>query len=82
MFWFITAGTSTARARGETNSNAEFCSKVLTANEVTSMAFSDSDRIGRNAMRSVSTLASAAANTAATAIANMAHACPWRMNQV
>src|SRR5699024_9388470 len=57
-------GTSTARARGETNTSAAFCSSVLTANEVMSIAFIELERTGRNATRSVATLANPATTTA------------------
>jgi glycine cleavage system pyridoxal-binding protein P len=64
------AGRVTALARGEMIRRAAFCSNVLTANEVTSMAVSDFSRTGRNATSSVSRLVNMATRTAIKAITN------------
>ncbi len=57
-------GRVTARARGEMISRAAFCSRVLTANEVISMAVRDFSRTGRKATSSVNRLVSMATTIA------------------
>ncbi len=57
-------------ARGEMINRAPFCSRVLTAKEVISMAVNDFSRTGRKATNSVNRLVNMATTTARTATTN------------
>jgi hypothetical protein len=70
-------GVSMARVRGDTSSSAPFWNSVLTANDVTSIAFSELARTGRNATRSVRTLANMAATIAIRASAIHGSGLSW-----